>query len=336
MEILKPTTLNNINKEKKDKSIYSNYYDDELLKKYEYIEVPIIRGFDKNFNQLIDILKNFGAWICGGYAIYCTTPSSYPLHKNKILDKRKPSDIDVYFPSKELLDNCLKLLHEKHFIYNYVNSNSLSAMVSDTGFSKSFGYMMDYYNSGIRTPFDKYKNKSVYDNIFQNNFSSDLYNELSKKYDDIFYPTDITIQFINPDMYKNNIIETLDTFDFVNCCVGIDLNKNKAYAHKKYLKTQVENCIIFNKIYNPILTIHRLIKYLKKGYVINHIEIMKLFLSWESLDNNIKDEFVDLFLTFDDEKEEYEEFLHKFSDLTTKFFGKSSLPYTNNFDYIRI
>lgn len=310
----------------------SNYYMDDL-KYYKYMEIPILRGFDDNFKVFSDFLKNFGAYICGGYASYCVNPFINNTNKNwfpsKRIDKRRPSDIDIYFPSLFMFNKCIEILKNSRNIFEKICLRN-SINITESKHSVNVYIENNIENYELRNKTSQNFDVDICD------YSDLNFNEaLTKMNSKLFNPSILNIQFIKTNMYRDNLIKIIKDFDFINCSVGIDLASNKAYCHEKYLTAEYLNTIFYNNVpKNPILAMDRITKYLKKGYIINIYEIMKLFMEWNNMDQKVSKEFIKLFKKYETnelmtniDQDEYSEFMETFVKITKDNFGEINIPY---------
>ncbi len=94
------------------------------------------------------------------------------------------------------------------------------------------------------------------------------------------------VQFIQP---KNqgrmvgygSLEEILDNFDFTVCKAAL-LNKEYAIVHKDFEEHEENKLLIIDHVHCPIGTLVRVLKYVKKGYFIKPLELLKLFYDWDS------------------------------------------------------
>ena len=109
------------------------------------------------------------------------------------------------------------------------------------------------------------------------------------------------IQLIKP-MREGQIItvgtmrDILNNFDFTVIRAGLNMEmyaKNKhAMVDVDFHKHEMMKKLVFKKIHCPISSLHRVIKYGRKGYKMNSKETLKLFLDWEKRPQSYKDEII--------------------------------------------
>lgn len=121
-----------------------------------------------------------------------------------------------------------------------------------------------------------------------------------KKRDSRLYGTP-KIQIIKPTVkkYKRNRGEMLDIiggFDFTVIRIGL-LSLSRAVADKRFNNDEEMNRLVIANAENPLVTLGRIMKYVKKGYDIKTSEFFKLFEKWEKYsggDKQVMRELVDV------------------------------------------
>lgn len=106
-----------------------------------------------------------------------------------------------------------------------------------------------------------------------------------------------SIQVINPNIYKNiygretdsidDVKEILNNFDFTVCRAAI-LDKKTVLVDERWIVDEDEKNIRIVNLTKPVGLFSRVIKYISKGYKINPSEILKLFVFWDSFDQDSK------------------------------------------------
>ena len=84
--------------------------------------------------------------------------------------------------------------------------------------------------------------------------------------------------------------EVLDNFDFTVARAAIFWNGNEwgAMADEDFQEHEKKNKLKIKNIHCPVGTMNRVTKYIRKGYSINQLELVKLFLDWETRDQGYK------------------------------------------------
>jgi hypothetical protein len=90
--------------------------------------------------------------------------------------------------------------------------------------------------------------------------------------------------------------EVLNNFDFTVIRAGMNIemaHRGVALVDEDFDEHENKKRLVFKKIHCPISSMHRVIKYCRKGYKINSKESVKLFLDWENRPEKYKTEIVD-------------------------------------------
>lgn len=102
----------------------------------------------------------------------------------------------------------------------------------------------------------------------------------------ISYKNDkICIQLIIiPELIGLGYVELLKEFDFTICMGAFSMKENRFYHDKDFLTDLNERRLIFNiKAKYPMASMYRILKYIKRGYKISGLEIVKISLSIHNL-----------------------------------------------------
>lgn len=97
---------------------------------------------------------------------------------------------------------------------------------------------------------------------------------------------EITLQLIQADSLINECIyDTINNFDFTINMAAYDLITGNIIAHANFYKDNMKRKLVFNEdtLY-PIVSMHRAIKYINRGYSLSGYELVKIAL----LINNLK------------------------------------------------
>lgn len=95
---------------------------------------------------------------------------------------------------------------------------------------------------------------------------------------------------------RGTMVEILNNFDFTVIRAGINMEMfatKFALVDKDFIKHENQKKLVFKKIHCPISSLHRCIKYARKGYRLNSKETLKLFLDWEKRPQAYKDEIIE-------------------------------------------
>ena len=95
----------------------------------------------------------------------------------------------------------------------------------------------------------------------------------------------ICIQLIIiPELIGLGYIKLLEEFDFTICMGAFSMEENKFYHAENFLTDLNERRLIFNiKAKYPMASMYRILKYIKKGYKVSGLEIVKIGLSIHNL-----------------------------------------------------
>ena len=109
------------------------------------------------------------------------------------------------------------------------------------------------------------------------------------------------IQLIKP-MREGQVVTTgtmkeiLNNFDFTVIRAGVNIEMfalKMAMVDEDFHKHEMQKKLVFKKIHCPISSLHRCIKYGRKGYKLNSKESLKLFLDWEKRPQTYKNEIIE-------------------------------------------
>lgn len=87
--------------------------------------------------------------------------------------------------------------------------------------------------------------------------------------------------------------EIINNFDFTVVRVGIEVNMIFAQADEDFVKDEMSRTIRIKNIHCPISAVKRIAKYIKKGYYIEPIEILKLYDDWDARGPGYKQELIE-------------------------------------------
>ena len=95
----------------------------------------------------------------------------------------------------------------------------------------------------------------------------------------------ICIQLIiMPELIGLGYVNLLKEFDFTICMGAFSMEENKFYHAENFLTDLNERRLIFNiKAKYPMASMYRVLKYIKKGYKVSGLEIVKIGLSIHNL-----------------------------------------------------
>lgn len=95
----------------------------------------------------------------------------------------------------------------------------------------------------------------------------------------------LVVQLIKYDKFcLESVDDTFKSFDFYCCMGAYDFEKSEFILHDRFLIDNLEKKLIFNPLSEyPICTLHRVLKYQKRGYSISGSEIVKLSLCIQGL-----------------------------------------------------
>lgn len=324
-----------------------------------YVETKILRKYyDKDIKILRDYFSQFGVYICGGFAKYCVTSNECinPIY----------NDIDIYFSTKNMykyfvlkhLTAIYKYKDASHKTSTWNYNSKATYKLSDFEFSelkndniKSFGKSGNHFLSDkiyIQSVYHKSDNFiNLYCYIFDDEYNYKNYNDDFWGIENFYKPnygslintkiktSPYIIQIIHPDVYMKedqqyaSIYDILDDYDFSLCSCGIDVSKNKAYVYKDFnYDCSVNNLNIKKSIENPIKEFLRIFKYIKKGYSLNIVDIIKLFKSWEcNIDSSLKNDVYDVL-------ERIIELTYNQKDLSTEELEENKQIINNQINYL--
>lgn len=100
--------------------------------------------------------------------------------------------------------------------------------------------------------------------------------------------------------------EVLDNFDFTVARVAI-VPEIGAIADEDFLEDEKAKRLVIKNIHCPVSEIYRIAKYVKKGYWIKIVELLKVFAEWEGRDQEYRDRLFGLATSEDPSKEDIEE-----------------------------
>jgi len=87
--------------------------------------------------------------------------------------------------------------------------------------------------------------------------------------------------------------DVLDNFDFSITRCGL-LSPTQGLAGEEFLVDESSHHLILKNIHCPISSLHRCIKYSKKGYFLPLAETVKLFLDWDERTPEYKDKLIEM------------------------------------------
>lgn len=87
--------------------------------------------------------------------------------------------------------------------------------------------------------------------------------------------------------------DVLDNFDFTITRAGL-VSPNTGIADSDFLVDENSHKLILKNIHCPISSLHRCIKYSKKGYFLPLTETVKLFLDWDERSDDYKDKLIEM------------------------------------------
>lgn len=80
------------------------------------------------------------------------------------------------------------------------------------------------------------------------------------------------------------LTETLDSFDFTVCKAAFSLIKGEFYFHPNFLLDLNTNKLVLDGKYSPVTALYRVLKYQKKGFEIENLEMAKLVMGINRLE----------------------------------------------------
>lgn len=92
--------------------------------------------------------------------------------------------------------------------------------------------------------------------------------------------------------------EILNNFDFSVIRTGMDIEhfaRRVALVDKDFHKHENFKRLVLKNIHCPISSLHRCLKYHRKGYKLSSKEALKLFLDWEKRPQSYRDEIIEFF-----------------------------------------
>lgn len=96
--------------------------------------------------------------------------------------------------------------------------------------------------------------------------------------------------------------EIINNFDFTVVRVGL-INKTYALADPDFKKDEEAKRLRWKNIHCPISAVIRACKYVKKGYSVRPMEVLRLFHDWDDRSDEYKERLGELFLASQNEEE---------------------------------
>jgi hypothetical protein len=105
----------------------------------------------------------------------------------------------------------------------------------------------------------------------------------------------ITIQTISlKKTFQLNPVKIFDSFDFTVCCGLFDFKTDKFYFHPEFFKHLAAKVLVYNTTNDhPITALLRILKYQKKGFTIDSINMLKIAIAIMNLNFKTNKEFVE-------------------------------------------
>lgn len=171
-------------------------------------------------------------------------------------------------------DNVLKLLSDNRAV---IAGGAIVSVFSNTAIND-----YDVYCKSLNDV-TKLKEKLIENKFILKVTTQNAYSFVRIKGDKI-----LRLQLIkNKDFCQENINDVFKYFDFYCCMGAYDTEKREFILNDRFLSDNVEKVLTFNPgTKYPICSLHRTLKYQRKGYTLPGIEIVKMSLSIHNLKLN--------------------------------------------------